>query len=80
MMSLTHDGQRVICDGDGCKAEAGVPVALRPRLSRDMPPATPINGWLFLADRSGCRHFCPRCLHQALGRLTGLPGEPEEQP
>ncbi|MDQ2687833.1 MAG: hypothetical protein M3Y28_08210 [Armatimonadota bacterium] len=75
-MSVTNDGQYVICDGAGCRAEARLPVALRPLLSR--PPSSGearIDGWLFVDGRTGRRHFCPRCAQQYLGGLAQSSGK-----
>lgn len=67
-MSFTDDRRRVRCDGDGCAAEAGLPVALRRALSGGgRAPET--GGWLFAADRGGWRHFCPNCAARHLQAL-----------
>lgn len=71
LMSITRDGQRVICNGEGCQAEAWLPVALRPVLS-EMAQYSDlgIHGWLFVDGRAGRHHFCPRCSLQYLGGLS----------
>ncbi|MBV9848978.1 MAG: hypothetical protein JO250_04740 [Armatimonadetes bacterium] len=75
-MSVAHDGQSVTCDGDGCRAVAALPVALRPVLSRDTAgQATRAEGWLFAAGRTGWRHFCPDCARRYLEGVAPLDRE-----
>lgn len=61
-MSLTQDGQLILCDGEECEATARLPVALRPELplpgEQGMQTAA---GWLFVGNREAWKHFCPRC-------------------
>ncbi len=64
---MATDGQRVMCDGKGCKAAATMPVGLRNDLAsvRVMEHSS-ARGWLFVKDRRGARHFCPSCARHYL--------------
>jgi hypothetical protein len=70
-MSLTRDGQSIMCDGLGCDAMARVPVALRPMLARNagQPPEN-VSGWLFVHSGSGRRHYCSRCHNRYFESLS----------
>lgn len=72
-MSLSVNGRQVLCDGEGCRARADVPIGLRPMLTPDRTAeAGRIDGWLFTASQGEWRHYCPDCLTLYLESLNHL--------
>lgn len=74
VVSLTEDGRRIVCDGSGvdgsgCRATACPPVALLPALSLPGERQS-AEGWLFVANREGWRHYCPLCAAKSLAGLS----------
>jgi len=69
-MSLSLNGQHVMCDGIGCLARADAPIALRSKLGHARATEE-IDGWLFVAKRGQWHHYCPNCLPLHLESLSG---------
>lgn len=62
-MSLAVDGRHILCDGEGCDATSGIPVALNAILGTTVAVA---QGWLHILRQSTAFHFCPECAPQYL--------------
>ena len=70
-MSLAADKQHVICDGEGCKAVARLPVALRSLLAPNrVSDPQAVDGWLFVASGGCWRNYCPRCTPRYIASLS----------
>ncbi len=69
-MSMSVNGQHVMCDGIECLAQADLPIALRSKLGHARATEE-IDGWLFVAKLGEWHHYCPNCLPLHLERLSG---------
>ncbi|BDI28615.1 hypothetical protein CCAX7_006660 [Capsulimonas corticalis] len=67
-MSVTHNGQRLTCDGPGCMATANVLVALRSLLNGVAPSS--VSGWLHVVREERWMHYCPACERWYLASLA----------
>ena len=55
-------GRFIHCDGEGCDASAAMPIGLRSELApAENGRRSAVDGWLFVTNKSGSRHFCPIC-------------------
>ena len=78
-MSLGTDGKQIRCDGEGCRAVAALPVALRRQLIPLQPGLPEAEGWLFINSHGDCRHFCPLCSPQQLNHIALAPDYPPQK-
>jgi hypothetical protein len=66
-MSKAADGQRIVCDGEGCTACARQPIELRPSFVVDQNKRDSVDGWLFVTRGRTERHYYPACAARYLG-------------
>ncbi len=61
-MSQKNRGRIISCDGEGCDAEAVLPVGLQTTLGgTTCGDVNGPDGWLFYRSSNSWLHYCPDC-------------------